>query len=77
MSKNLSDKYIQKTLHVTTDEEIIRKTAEVTGNLIGNKIAHKTARTLPQIAAKNYSQKDERSIEVSLIHVIRKKCNIL
>ena len=69
MAKSLSDKYSQKLLDSakksTTDAiktastRAIQKTAEVTGDLIGNNIAYKTTRVSKKPSNNNNNHEDE------------------
>ena len=71
ISNNLSSKYSQKRIdHVkqtstdalkTVSKREIQKTAEATGDLIGNKIADKITR-ISKILPQNNSERDEEEI---------------
>ena len=70
-SKSLNSKYSQKLLdHAkqsardafkTSSKRVIQKSAEATGNLIGNKIADKII-TVSKMSPKNNSEKNEEEI---------------
>ena len=68
MGKNLSNKYGQKLLDSakksTTDAIKIQKTAEATGNLIGNKIADKITSVSKKKCTKELHNNDE-DIEIT------------
>ena len=85
MGKNLSNKFGQKLIHnakkPTTDtmktasKREIQKTAETTGDLIGNKIADK----ITSVSKKSPKelQNDEMEAPKKKIHISRKKGNKL
>ena len=85
IGKNLSNKYGQKPLDSakksaidaikTTSKRAIQKTAEATGDLIGNKIADK----ITSVSKKSPKelQNDEMEAPKKKIHISRKKGNKL
>ena len=88
MGKNLSNKYSQKLLHSakqstadpikTTSKRAIQKTAEATGDLIGNKIADK----ITSVSKKSptelhsielHSKKDDANNEIEALKKISRR----
>ena len=86
MGKNLSNKYGQKLLDSakksTTDaiktasKRAIQKTAEATGDLIGNKVADKIISASKKFSAEQCSKNDDVNSEVEVpkkMHISRRK----
>ena len=57
----------------TTSKRVIQKTAEATGDLIGNKIANKITKCSPEINSDNFSEAGEKLIEIPKERYLHKK----
>ena len=57
----------------TTSKRVIQKTAEATGDLIGNKIANKITKCSPEINSDNFSEAGEKLIEIPKERYLLKK----